>query len=828
MNITKMRYYARFLPHFWGSRLIAERITFIFSQQQFAARQQVLEKVSSINSAGALVKVCLPRLLILIASIPLVLWLEQLIKASISWAHLDPTWALSGDGPVSLLSALAQLNGALAGLYFATIGIVFSTTYLKVSDELRGLFLQHPILRIYILALVQLAGISVILCLLSACGMNVGFLPIALIAFSSALVVIGTVPVAYTTFNLINPLYLIPLLNKELFRWVGLASHKGFKTTDRTFQSYYQQRAGTSLMTLSQLAHSMIDRQPESLNQLAVDILHIYNSYAQEKSKIPTDSYWFKRIYKNQSWSEAEFTQIRHSLQLGTRLVPNIVADELWVEKSLANSLTTIIASRLGKETLTDAFALGESVGATLEQLSTTMRIDESLYLEERCRTVVHSWLDQQSSNTIITTDANTVDAAVSVVDAYWAGYNCILLGFYKWCCVQNLNSLIDSIIEQAAHKSDKLSLPRFLMREIEYVQSGIEFEISVEGKRITPDWYLRETFACVLSNAIATNLETLITTLGAISRQTIGHSAALSPLEMQLCERSIEGCTKLTIWLAQIEECWLALRKNRRLDDLIWKDIDWNSHKRTLVKLRQASMLHLSALAFRHPPSTNPHVHDFAGHAYWRLLNECHTAILQGDTEFIKDALPQILFKASRDYRESQNKTESLECLIDAVELSSYSKIYTELGMANSWSTVSAVWNDHLNKPVSVSIDLTNLLATLTQFDHLPNQGPHSHMRSLWKVTMERELHTQGLLPSLFGSGDMPIEHQSVMIKALLPALHDMNLPIEVFVASLAREVSSASSLRDGRDLGTFFTDWNELETELERDQGNSEADSD
>jgi hypothetical protein len=215
----------------------------------------------------------------------------------------------------------------------------------------------------------------------------------------------------------------------------------------------------------------------------------------------------------------------------------------------------------------------------------------------------------------------------------------------------------------------------------------------------------------------------------------------------------------------------------------------------------------------------------DFYGHAYYLLLDRCHDAIIANDGKFLADALDLLLQKISRNFSRQWTE-ESGQCLADTVALSGMARIYSELlGDQDLWRQASDVWEKTLansNQPTG----FLNFVHQMPNEDLQQSLSSRARFRSLWRLTLQRKLMQDGFLTSVFGSDDNPFaSNYSPFIRALLQFIHSSNYPTEVFIAAVAKELSQGQILLDGRDLGSFYEEWNE---ELIRDTAESQGDID
>ena len=174
------------------------------------------------------------------------------------------------------------------------------------------------------------------------------------------------VPLGNRVFHFFDPTSLVELyIVPEITDWIRRASPKGFAWLDASFQAHYQRRADDLLETYTDIVRVAITRQhlrERPLVRLASRCLLLLRNYADVKSKIPTDSLWFKRTIRHKDWFQVGAYEADLALRGTTALMHESIPDPRWFEDRIFAITRLALAAFLSSGDYKSVIALSESI----------------------------------------------------------------------------------------------------------------------------------------------------------------------------------------------------------------------------------------------------------------------------------------------------------------------------------------------------------------------------------------------------------------------------------------------------------------------------------
>ncbi|HEV2416314.1 MAG TPA: hypothetical protein VGX94_00770 [Terriglobia bacterium] len=238
----------------------------------------------------------------------------------------------------ALLSTLAQIAGIFLGLYFAVVGTPVSTRYADVPPNVRELMIADKLGNQYIKLVALFGAVATLLLAAQSLSIPYGLLNLTVVAFLGVATILSFIVLGRRAFEFFDPGALVNQLGSELIGWIDRATRLRYFGRQRAFQAHYQKQAAALLSSYEGVvrlaAQDDVTRQ-HTLPYLAVHALGILTYYGRRKSRLASDSYWFRRQYEHKNWLTTSFIETSIALRTGTALHPNEVSDLDWFEKEI-------------------------------------------------------------------------------------------------------------------------------------------------------------------------------------------------------------------------------------------------------------------------------------------------------------------------------------------------------------------------------------------------------------------------------------------------------------------------------------------------------------
>lgn len=693
-----------------------------------------------------------------------------------------------------VLVALAQVAGVFLGLYFTAVGVVASTRYANVTVDVRALLMREKVGNLYIRVVALLAAVAVLLLAESALGFQPAALNLIVVGLLGVIAVFSFVPLGFGVFQFLEPTKLVRYLHDDLRRLIRSATPKGYGWLHAAFQKHFQRQAEETLATYRNLVGVAARVDPPEgrlLAELACGALQLQRQYARHKPQIPSQSFWFRRVHRHPGWLTAHYSQVDIALQTGTPLDPKPVPDSMWLEREVEHIVVTATERILQAGDLQSALSVVGDIQRTLYILGERLAMDEALLLVRVARGLAHGAAHSVGGDGIAGEDeAERLSSSLALVDLYGLGLINIVLGMSAGFEVPAAERLTSAITAVKWHRPGSLyatRLPRHVVERLEMIAESLEFERAVEGRAISPPWYLQQVAAQAYARLISASVSRLTEDmLGSFSNEAESLVREKKYVfAAELIQRGLKACDKLDFHLGRFKGSFVSLEDLRKVADIPWPNVDWDATGQSVKQARERLILRLRAATpaiARLPQSER--TPDYFGHAYSVLAEASHEAMASGNDLLFRKVFPaffvlaisaptRVLSQVATDDDRTRGIFGS-EPLADLFELSGLAMIYTDLAEKGYWPTAKRAWDVYLSgcddAALTVKLFMSAANFRRSQFTLMPR----AVLRTKWKLALERRLESDGLVGETEhfdgGSGDRAAcPHDSPIIRALV-----------------------------------------------------------
>jgi hypothetical protein len=706
----------------------------------------------------------------------------------------------------SILGILAQIAGIFLGLYFTAISIVISTIYPDAPSDVRSLLLQEKIGNTYLKNIALLGGVAIFLLALNTLGFRPGILNLFLIIFLGLIAIFSFVIIGTRTFNFFDPAALVRLLIPNLHRLIHSAGPSEFQWQDPPFQSHYQEQAENRLNTYLNILSLAIKKEAprKTLSELAYHALYLLRSYAEEKSHIPSNSYWFKRTYKYQGWLTAGYPSVNIAISTGTTLQPKTVPDMMWFEARIEEIITKIMQTFFENGEIRNAYELFNEMQNTMNFLAENFAIEESIHLFKVSELIVCTQIHEMKLDIDDLEDNDEQSRLkIGLVDLYGLGLMNILVDFSKR--LQKTTDSFASGISKIKWNQPKTIyttiLPRKVVEQLEHIQECLEFELEVEGHIISPLWYQQQTGALAFVNFLSRIVDDLIKELESVFADEV--EALISNKQyvfaVQLIQRGLEACEKFRVHLREIKKCFNQLVDLQRVENITWPIIEWDNLDKRINDVNEKLFIAFAQtipISAKFPqPGKWP---DYFGQAYCVLSDRCSQAMFRDNELLFQKIFPPFFNSCSlaydrtldqlRGYDETIRFDFSTESIEDMLEISGYAIIYSELEGRKYWEIARKEWDDWFARHPDPKVLLKFIYSVIELRESRLAFFPRDDYRVNWKQSLEQRLRKEKLLDGISCRYPVPDDdslpqHPSAIIRALIDGRHLAHDPKYVFI---------------------------------------------
>lgn len=820
-----MKIWASSRATFWAVQTWVDKARFWTDKSRYRLKDRLSRTGSGIQITWQLLKLAVGALLFGAAGLYGLELLESQLSEKLQLYKPLPVSRL--DYYLEQIRVYAQILSAIFSIYFATIGIVVSAGYQRIRRDIIVLLITEQVGSIYSKLLVFSASFCVAASAAPLFGATPGYLIYAASTFMVLASALALFPLGQRLFNFFA---LDPLILGEISP--ALQRHIKAATAEHLSKSLANHHYKQSQRLLEQMNY-IDDYLKNDAPSLAASLKAMTNNYTQllvfyllKKPQIDRNSYWFPHKPIHRRWLFAGDTATEMALQTSSQLEAEDKPDYEWLERDIFDRLRShvVIAVNLKKYKL--ALELLSLLQTRIAAYAHILSFDVGMKEISGFRVAVQEALKADPDGA----DDSERMALVGLVDT-WAALGGML-------CLETLRRMLtlDKELEDFFARddwSDKAlrRLPVAIQEQVAFVAPRIQFEVAIEGRRLSRSKYLQQLLVqrllLIYHKIIPQAVDFLQNQIPKLAEDVIdaGHPAPAT----QVVLANLDVYWKLPSWLDRISD---LLEKYRRFEHYkdkayLFNTIDVEALAKSVPLARSKAVALLTdnrvveyLLSFQNEDD----LPDQLGHAYFVLAEECIDALRLNDPDRLRQVAKTFYSLAAlTESRHSQDDaTISQEFRLhlastviqDVTSIAGFAILYGEV---NQNPELSKVIDDALNVIISLYPDrkqyLTRmmLLSNSRNFSHA--MSPREHVRFRWRSEFDREvgggdysrlanhLRTPGHPSQIVATFlQAPFGNASDLFLALKvwPELGDTEFEIDYSIRELARQLNRGSEDED------------------------------
>jgi hypothetical protein len=728
---------------------------------------------------------------------------------------------------VTFLVTISGIGGVFIGLYYAAISTIAGSIYAKVPNNIRDLLAQERVGNVYMhfLSFVTFLGIS--LASLCVSGFKPIHLAIPVMLIAAGIGIIAFVKLGQRVFYLFDPTTLSHHLFGQLRKFTKMVMARGYRWNDAAFQRNANKLASYSLDTLETLADitkNEVHLHGAPFIVLCENLISFLLFYEKSKNQIPSDSQWYEQKYIHRDWYRTDDSRVSIAHQTGTTLHPDITNDKEWVEARVLVIIKQCLEINLKDERYNKVLELAGYIDEYLKLLARSGRTNRAFDIIEELGDCVLQVISQESENAIVT---NEVLEKLAIIERFASIPITIALAYRE-----QIEALDSGAVERRLSKviwsndSDIYNhgFPSYCLPRLEWFKSRLGFEVSTEGRKVTPAWYQKELLLQIETDTFVENTQALINEGASLYKSWIAKTTDTKHpwLVGAVMSREWEFWHKVDHQMEIWPNKWSNFSDEKKIEGLPWSEFKFEELEQA-SKQRQSELLKLMSaqnlmLAFLKRPDGFP---DYAGQFLHTSGEVSFEALLNNKQDLLCNVFKMYLYgcimrfdslrpkSASMDWRAQQEFKIASAPLLDLMELSGYAKLMADYHNNDQlWQIVVDAWNEYFATTGGV-IPLP-LLAGSIAFTEGAFEIPHRGvLRTNWKMRISRRLSDvprNEVFSRHFIGSHKEIDHESALIRIFAQepygSFHD---GIDIFITFYLRAKEGADQLDFGwkrRDL--------------------------
>ena len=822
---------------FWWLRSLAHKAYFWIGVQIFLSKSFARDRKDGFFELCNLFQITLVQLILALLVALFLQWINPIVLDFYKFSFLK----IPDDSDyVTFLVTISGISGVFIGLYYAVISTISGSIYAKVPNNIRDLLAQERVGNVYMhfLSFITFLGISLVS--FRVLGFERIYIAIPIMLVLAGVGIIAFVKLGQRAFYFFDPTTLSHHLFGQLQQFIKTVNAGSYRWNDAAFQKHANKLASSSLdtlETLSDITKKEVHLRGVPFISLSKNLLKFLESYEQSKKRIPTDSRWYEQKDVRKDWYHTEYIYVSRAHQTGMALQPDVTNDKEWVEARVLPIIRECLEINLKEERYNEVLWLAVYINGYLELLARSGRTDRALNILEELGTSVLEVISPEPETGIV---ADEILEKLAIIDQFVSMPITIALACHKHIeesDSEKIERKLSKIAWNNAADLYKHKFPSYCLPKLEWFKPRLSFEVSTEGRKITPIWYQKELLLQAEADAFAENTNSLVTkSLNLYSTWISKTTSTKHPwLTSAVMSREWEFWHKMERQMEIWPSKWSNLSDEKKIEGSPWSDFDCEKLKEA-SKNRQSELLKLMSeqnlmLAFLKRPESFP---DYAGqflHTSGEVLLE---ALLDNDQDLLRNVFTMYLYgcivrfdnlrpeSSSIDWRAQQDFKISVEPLLDLMELSGYARLMADYhGNEQLWQIVIDAWDKYFaNRGEDSSLPL---LAGVIAFTRGAFEISHRVvLRTNWEIKINQQLSDvpRREVYSKYHIVQDTVDHASPLIRIFAREpygnFHD---GIDIFITFYLRTKDGADQLDFGRRRGDLQES---LDNETRNDQQN------
>lgn len=724
----------------------------------------------------------------------------------------------------ALLTTIASISGVFLGLYFAAISAIAGNLLVRATQDVRRFFTLGPRTEQYVRTVALTGIISVLYLVAKSFGHDIHPFGLMFLAIVASYIIIRFWHISSDVFNALEPRDSFPWITKNIADSVKGATPPGFQWKRPYIQNHNRAVAAYNVELLNNLIDFGIKELKLSDRQLIIALQYLGGLlffYSEEKSKIPTTSFWYKTKNQYESWTLADSAQIAMALNTGTTLYPKTIKDFTWFEEDVLDIGLKVLNLFIKEKKIGSAFQglevfvdVAENYGADFNEQGIKMLFQKLEQTTDSVYSIKVDDIRQQATK-----------EQLAFIDTQGRLAIAALLGLAKYIDKTSCDDLSKTMsnIKWTSEKGDIYitGLPSAILPRLESISNDLQNEKIIEGKILSPEWYIKtlcfqqylysiQKYFNFLKSLHQDFFQTKLNSL--LEKKQF-------PLAAQLVQRWLEFSNKYKRLVGLLKKHVETCEQFHQLKDLPRASFDFNTEEKIAIdRDKEITDRMIRLLPKLKTIVIDEELPDYFGQALTMGLVACYRACEENEHERFKKIMP-IVFDASltafdlirekvKNWSQEDSKIiYSSEPLINLLEISGYSKLYSELHQnPELWDVTKQLWDIYLNAVDAKQV--ISFIANVSSFrDSLFMIMPQENLRSSWNIDFENKMRERGfrIFPDT-RDGENP-DHPSPIIRILAKwgGIRMMTSAKNIFfVTYLSKHPEAAGvDFPDKRDLG-------------------------
>ena len=806
---------------FWQSRVTVSRLAFFLYRWVFEIKDWIRGANTTTTSLIGLLWVILAPLV----SALLVIAVLQITNPNVAAFFMDKGFTISvGNNYGTLIAAFVGAGSVFIGLYYAAISTIGGSIYSRMPNNIRDLFIKEQRGNAYMRFLAWLTFIGLCLLVLHTAGFEPIILAMPLLLLGAGLMIIGFVQLGAGAFYLFDPTIFSGGLLRQAQRCYIQAQAGGYRWSDPSFQNDTHKKSQTAINSLTTMSEIVAEEPHLKVHTFAGfcrNLLLFLGRYEAAKKSIPTDSLWYAKQHTHSDWYRTGDTATSLAYETASGLRPETVSDLRWIESAILLIVQHCLEINSKEKRYVIVNELLVNLDAYIQRLAEEHQVEYALDLTSK----VFSWCKELifSEGDEVVTEEPLEHMQICELLAMMPTN--ALLAYSR-----AINSYNQDTIRQRLHRIKwkskksiyKVGFAVHVLPQLEWLRPTLEFEQKIEGRLVSPPWYLQE----LIIQKEAENLRTIMICFSenacSLYRQWIETSTQHPWLKAVIISTELEYWNKFDYHIRIMNELWNDLNSDRRVEDLPWPSLNIDEliekcrqRDKELLKLisEESVLLSLTSRPDSYPDFAGQFLHT-VGEALFSAMcrNDCNTVetlfkrYFGGSLLQYENLCPK---EEGTDWQTQNNLKIAAAPLLDLMDISGYACLLSDYHETPDLKEpILTAWDTYLNAEAeNRTLQILAVTVWLSESDF--EIGHRSTLRTRWKQIIQRlltdvereEVDLGAGVPYILSGSETDPVHNSSLVRVFAKNLDFLFYDgIDVFIAKCVRHREGGENLDFGR----------------------------
>ena len=607
--------------NYWKKRKQNNNFIFHFKKIIYSLKEKISDKNTDVLSFWNVLKKTIPNILFATILVAVTYFLDHYIGNK---QILEFTISKEISVLIDISIAFIGFNGVFLAIYFSSTASIFTSKYANISEKVKNRFFVESIkysnLLIYNVLILSAFVISL------GCGLVFTLLVPILVGIMTLITLFSFYKLGSIAFSLSDINLLSNIGYKKIYYYIKKASRSDLFNVAE-FQDYYKRRVKDEIDFLNIIVSYQAEKNnSEKSIELAKKNIFLIGYYQKIKHQIPNDSRWFDIKGECPYWFTADESAKMIALNTGTSLHYKEMLDEFWFEKAVI-----AVNHKAINYNLTRTFSYDKYLSILGEMISASISFDNiNFWIEE---------IEKDWKNYIFQYIQHNLKSSLNVV-VEWTGMVInIVLGINKKLdsfSTEGFNSIVNQLLTNPKNGTKVLS-KIVKSEEINNLIVSLNNEIEIEGKVLTPKWYIAEILSFVFRqnlnnvNIFCDKLYHLyLESCSDLSNKGIENKEllAIASLSNKEIKQKLSSTFKL---LMEIDSTIKSYHNDSYFKEL---DYDYENQINQKVDIHQDNLKSYCAIIDLYKSNYNKSVDspDYIGYAYNNLIYDAFNSLLSSN----------------------------------------------------------------------------------------------------------------------------------------------------------------------------------------------------